>query len=99
MHDFINSLPYLFKKLKVGPAHTCIRLEVSIDLITMGSNKNTMNVHCIKPQWHSSERTKRSFFHSVFVRYNQTDVTALREHWSGKETREQIKQAQLVAAV
>ena len=70
----MNSLPYLFEKLKVGPVHTCILFEASIDLTTMLSNTNTMNVQCIKPQWHSSERTKERFFHSVFVRYNQTDV-------------------------
>lgn len=96
----MNSLPYLFKKLKVGPVLTCILFEASIDLITMLSNTNTMNVHCIKPQWHSSERAKKRFFHSVFVRYNQTDVYSSQGTLVGKtETREQIKQAQLVAAV
>lgn len=62
----MNSLPYLFKKLKVGPVHTCILFEASIDLITMLSNTNTMNVQpCIKPQWHSSERTKKLFFRKI----------------------------------
>lgn len=96
----MNSLPYLFKKLKVGPVHTCILFEASIDLITMLSNTNTMNVQCIKPQWHSSERTKKLFFHSVFVRYNQTGVYSSQGTLVGKrDKRANQKQAQLVAAV
>ena len=60
--------------LETPPPSWCILFEASIDLLTLLSNTNTMNVQCIKPQWHSSERTKKLFFHSVFVRYNQTDV-------------------------
>lgn len=96
----MNSLLYLFKKLKVGPVHTCILFEASIDLITMLSNTTTMNVQCIKPQWHSSERTKKLFFHSVFVGYSQTDVYSSQGTLVGKrDKRTNQKQAQLVAAV
>ena len=83
--------PIYLKNWRSGPYIHVYSLSASIDLITMLSKTNTMNVQCIKPQWHSSETTKKLFFHSVFVRYNQTDVYSSRGTLVGKRDKPENK--------